>query len=55
MELSFGYWANIGSSSDHMIILVVRPTSWKELDSWSFGGGLLGVLFNILFRKLQTQ
>ena len=28
-----------------MIILVVRPRSWKELGSWSF----CGVLFNIFF------
>ena len=41
MELSFGYWAWIGSLSDHMTILVVRPRSWKELDSWSFGRGLV--------------
>ena len=34
MELSVGYWTWIRSSSDHMIILVVRPGSWKELDSW---------------------
>ena len=31
MELSFGYWAPIGSSSDHIIILPVGCWSWKEL------------------------
>ena len=30
-----------------MIILAVRRRSWRELDSWSFGGGLFSVLFNI--------
>ena len=40
MELSVGYWAKIGSSSDHMIILAVKPRSWKELDSWSLSNGL---------------
>ena len=30
----------MGPSSDHMIILAVRRRSWKELDNWSFGGGL---------------
>ena len=32
--------------------LVVRPRSWKELDSWSFGGRLFRVLFNIFFYNL---
>ena len=32
-----------------MIILAVRRRSWSELDSWSFGGGLFWVLFNIFF------
>ena len=30
----------MGSLSDHMIISAVRRGSWRELDSWSFGGGL---------------
>ena len=28
---------------------MVRPRSWKKLDSWSFGGRLFRVLFNIFF------
>ena len=44
MELSVGYWAWIGSSGDHLIILVVRRRSQRELDSWSFGGGLLFIM-----------
>ena len=27
--------------------MVVRPRSWKELDSWNVGDGLFSVLFNI--------
>ena len=30
-----------------MIILAMRCRSWRELDSWSFGSGLFGALFNI--------
>ena len=33
-----------------MIILAVRLRSWRKLDSWSFGSGLFGVLFNIFFK-----
>ena len=40
MELSVDYWAQIGSSSDHMIILLVRPRSWiagvSVVDSFEF-------------------
>ena len=35
MELSVGYWAWIGSSSDHIILTVTRR-SWRELEE--FGG-----------------
>ena len=38
-----------------MIILVVRPRRWKELDNWSFGGGLFRVLFNIFFSEQRTK
>ena len=41
---SDGKWnfqLEIGSSSDYMIILMMRRRSWRELDSWSFGSGRL--------------
>ena len=38
-----------------MIILVVRPRSWKELDSWSFGGGLLSSVQYILYLRLLSN
>ena len=40
VELSVGYWALIGSSSDHIIILPVGCWSWREFRSWIFGSGL---------------
>ena len=33
VDLSVGYWAQVGSSSDHIIILAVTRWSWKEMDS----------------------
>ena len=36
LELSVGYWAWIGSSSDHVIILPEGCWSWREMGSWSF-------------------
>ena len=47
MKLSVGYWPQIASSTDHRIIVAVRRRSWRELNSWSFSGGLFRVLFNI--------
>ena len=55
VELSVGYWTWIGSSSDHMIILAVRRRSWRKMDSWSFGGGLFWVLFNIFLINLSEK
>ena len=40
MDLSAGYWAQIGSSSDHVIILAVGCWSWSKLGSWSSGSVL---------------
>ena len=47
VELSVGYWAYIGSSSDHTIILPVGCWSWRQLCNCSFRSGLFSILFNI--------
>ena len=39
-DISFSGQMISGSSSDHMIFLAVRRRSQRELDGWSFGGGL---------------
>ena len=44
MEPSVCYWTYIGSSSDHIFILLVTHWNWREL---GFGGGLYRVLYNI--------
>ena len=36
VELSVGYWASTGSSSDHIIISAVGCLRWRELNSWEF-------------------
>ena len=35
-----------------MIILVVRPRSWRKVDSLSFGGGLCSIYF-LLYQKIH--